>query len=388
MQPENVAGRARGQVLVIMALALVGLMGITGVAVDMGYAYTHRREVQNAADAAALAGAIKLGQHYNAVRNSSGSLPTPTPGPQTDATIMQDVTNAAVAALPPFPSPNTNQTWPPTGTTGTNTLTAFYMTGDGTQGAQITTGSSAPPSTAVGVRVVATASYPTFFARILGPAFQTVPVTGQARAMLRPVLQASGGPFIVCGGSANPAPPTGDPDVGSPKKILTPQPAPQPWTIGPNFVGNDFLLQSSQLNNDNADCGDSGFHGNADPTAPCDPTGTSPLPCNLPDEQGDRAGPTRNLVSGLPGCSGITADTGCVLILPIADRSPGNGVMEIVTYAAFTIYRGDSAGVSGCTNSNCHWGVLLGAAMIDGPAGSGVIDPTNPGVFTVQLSPE
>jgi uncharacterized membrane protein len=55
MQPENVAGRARGQVLVIMALALVGLMGITGVAVDMGYAYTHRREVQNAADAAALA---------------------------------------------------------------------------------------------------------------------------------------------------------------------------------------------------------------------------------------------------------------------------------------------------------------------------------------------
>src|SRR3954451_2935176 len=110
MQPENVAGRARGQVLVIMTLALVGLMGITGVAVDMGYAYTHRREVQNAADAAALAGAIKLGQHYNAIRNPSGVLPTPTPSPQTDATILQDVTNAAMAALPPFPSPNTNQT--------------------------------------------------------------------------------------------------------------------------------------------------------------------------------------------------------------------------------------------------------------------------------------
>src|SRR4051812_46344703 len=110
MQPEQVAGRERGQVLVIMALAMIALLGITGVAVDMGYAYAHRREVQNAADAAALAGALKLGQHYNATQNPSGALPTPTPSAQTDGTIMADITTAAAAALPPFPAPSTNPT--------------------------------------------------------------------------------------------------------------------------------------------------------------------------------------------------------------------------------------------------------------------------------------
>ena len=35
-----------------------------GVAVDLGFAYAHRREAQNAADAAALAGALVLGRSY------------------------------------------------------------------------------------------------------------------------------------------------------------------------------------------------------------------------------------------------------------------------------------------------------------------------------------
>jgi hypothetical protein len=386
MPAEQATARQRGQVLVIMALALVALMGITGVAVDLGYAYTHRREVQNAADAAALAGAIKLGTHYNAVGNPSGALPTPTPSPQTDATIKQDITNAAMAALPPFPSPNTNLTWPPSGTTGTNTLTAYYLTAacDTAPPAthpsacetEIGTSASAPPATAVGVRVVVTVSYPTFFARVMGPAFSTVPVMGQARAMLRPAASAPGGPFIVCGGGfgsngANVTGPPGDPDVGAPRTILTPQPAGQAWTIGSNYIGNVFMLQGSHIqNNNNTNCGDNGFHGNADASAACTPSGSTPLPCTLRDEQGTRAGPTRNLVAGLPGCADINADDGCVVILPIADRSPSNTYMEIVTYGAFTVYRGSfnpapGADDGGCSTSTCHTGVLLGAVAPD-----------------------
>lgn len=52
--------RDRGQVLVIFALGLVGLLAAAGIAVDIGRFYSERRFLQNAADAAALAAANAL----------------------------------------------------------------------------------------------------------------------------------------------------------------------------------------------------------------------------------------------------------------------------------------------------------------------------------------
>lgn len=48
----------RGQALIVIALALVGLIGFLGLVVDGGNAFLDRRKSQNAADAAALAGAL------------------------------------------------------------------------------------------------------------------------------------------------------------------------------------------------------------------------------------------------------------------------------------------------------------------------------------------
>jgi hypothetical protein len=48
----------RGQALVIVALALIGLIGITGLAIDGSMALADRRHAQNAADTAVLAGAL------------------------------------------------------------------------------------------------------------------------------------------------------------------------------------------------------------------------------------------------------------------------------------------------------------------------------------------
>ena len=48
----------RGQVLVIIAVAIIGLVGITGLAIDGSRAYSDRRQAQNAADTAALAAAL------------------------------------------------------------------------------------------------------------------------------------------------------------------------------------------------------------------------------------------------------------------------------------------------------------------------------------------
>jgi Flp pilus assembly protein TadG len=48
----------RGQALVIITFAIIGLVGITGLAIDGGMAFSDRRHAQNAADTAALAGAL------------------------------------------------------------------------------------------------------------------------------------------------------------------------------------------------------------------------------------------------------------------------------------------------------------------------------------------
>src|SRR5574340_1310300 len=48
----------RGQALVIFVFALIGLIGMTGLAIDGGMVFSDRRHAQNAADTAAMAGAI------------------------------------------------------------------------------------------------------------------------------------------------------------------------------------------------------------------------------------------------------------------------------------------------------------------------------------------
>jgi hypothetical protein len=50
----------RGQVVVLLVVALLGLMGMIALVVDLGYLYWNQRELQSSADAAALAGAMEL----------------------------------------------------------------------------------------------------------------------------------------------------------------------------------------------------------------------------------------------------------------------------------------------------------------------------------------
>jgi hypothetical protein len=50
----------RGQSLVILAVAFIGLLGMSGLAIDGGILFSDRRHAQNAADAAAMAGAFNI----------------------------------------------------------------------------------------------------------------------------------------------------------------------------------------------------------------------------------------------------------------------------------------------------------------------------------------
>ena len=78
--PDHRTRREGGQVLVIVVAAMVSLLGMTGLIVDGGNAWSQQRLTQNATDAASEAGAVVLAQ------NMGGS-------PKTDADVQ-----AAVAA--------------------------------------------------------------------------------------------------------------------------------------------------------------------------------------------------------------------------------------------------------------------------------------------------
>ena len=54
----NVKTSEKGQALILIVLAIVGLLGLTALAVDGGVAYSDRRQAQNTADAAALDAAL------------------------------------------------------------------------------------------------------------------------------------------------------------------------------------------------------------------------------------------------------------------------------------------------------------------------------------------
>lgn len=57
LPPDRANSKERGQILFVFALALVAIVAMTGLVLDGGSTFVQRRDMQNAADAAAMAGA-------------------------------------------------------------------------------------------------------------------------------------------------------------------------------------------------------------------------------------------------------------------------------------------------------------------------------------------
>ena len=85
----------RGQMVVIVALALTTLIAMAGLVIDGGMALSNRRQVQNAADSAALAGTRVLGLDlkWRAVNAGNPSAPA-APFPNVDAAVCDAINNA------------------------------------------------------------------------------------------------------------------------------------------------------------------------------------------------------------------------------------------------------------------------------------------------------
>ncbi len=64
----------KGQILVLLALVLIGLLGFTALAVDGGMIYADRRYMQSSADASSLAGAGDLASSLQELGMNSQTL--------------------------------------------------------------------------------------------------------------------------------------------------------------------------------------------------------------------------------------------------------------------------------------------------------------------------
>lgn len=303
--------------VVFLAAMLVAIVGMTGLAVDFGYATLERRSLQNAADAAALTGARKLLQNVSPVNDVN----TVAGRNATTTSLVCEYVNAADTVTGPC--------------------------------------ASTPSVTSSGVRVVATNTRDTYFMRMLGT--NTVTVSAESIARVTSMQNTTTNPatstpydggnalFIVCGYDTKLY-------GGGTMDILQgsmSSPASSPWNVDLAAVGREFIIHDSQV----TDCGMQsnkfkGLNGTV---------GMITLPATLDIENGNKAGPTRTAVNGPDGC-GTNLDSddidGCVMILPIAISSPAKEKLYSVRWLPFFVQQ---------THANQHTGRLLSNYNLNDP---------------------
>ena len=91
----------RGQALIIIVFSIIALVGVTALAIDGGNVYAERRRAQNAADAAALAGAL---ERIN--NNASGWTDAVFQSAAKNGYNNDGVTNIVKVYSPPISGPN------------------------------------------------------------------------------------------------------------------------------------------------------------------------------------------------------------------------------------------------------------------------------------------
>ena len=146
---RGVSASHRGQMMVLVALGLVVILGFAALATDMGLLWTQRRQVQAAADAAALAG-----DHEIFTGNGSDDNTTPIKDAAFADATQNGFTDTSISG-------------------GTATVTV-----------------NAPPASgpyagnAHAVEVIVTKTEPTYFMRALG--ITSVPISARAVAQYNP----------------------------------------------------------------------------------------------------------------------------------------------------------------------------------------------------------
>ena len=155
----------RGQAIVLVVFAIIGLAAVIGLALDGGRLYQTRREVQNAADAMAMAGTRVLA--------SDGC----TAGSNLETLVCEAIVEYG-----------TQNGVTHDGVTGH--IEAWYVNKDATRLSNACVGLGVPNGT-TGVEVTAQITETTTFMRVVGQ--ENIAPAGNATAMFGPVVQSGGG---------------------------------------------------------------------------------------------------------------------------------------------------------------------------------------------------
>lgn len=320
------AHRGPGQVIIILAFSMVAIIGVLGLAADLGYIFVGRRAMQNAADAGALAGARIVSQSTTAHPLSAFS--------EVQTIVGKNTFGGA--------SP---------------TLESCVYVNDAED--SLGNCSETVPLHTTGVKVVVSETHSTFFMRAIPFAPKSASSSASSTAHVQILAKPpSDGPFIVCATNtvvANTSPP-------QTMSILT-KSSDGTWIVNPSLVNTitniKFLIHGPQI----AKCGsgNSSFKGFAD--------GGSNLnkiaPTYFTYNTGDAAGQVTSNVQGIDGCQANQPVVNCVAILPIAVVDPSHPALDnansiwVVAYAPFYIT---------ADGANGHDGVLMTNYVVTGPS--------------------
>lgn len=308
----------RGVMTVLLAVTLLALLGLTGLVIDGGRAYADRRAVQNAADAAALAGAGALN---GILFDSTGQ--------------EKKVYDAVVASL----AANRVNGGPDCGLTDES--------GNDVGACPATNTGSGLPAGVAGVSVRSRDSQSTSFIKVLG--ISGFSVSASATAQIQ-ALRSGSSPFMICGLDA--AHGGFDPPL-----LLA---SGSTWAVNPAAIGQTYDIHGPQVPSCGA--GSNSFKGLVDNSNP------SSVPAWWPGDTGVHAGPVRNVVARPDACTttdGFDNWTGCTIIVPLCVDGRGNGSsadLYCVRFGAFRVYQ---------PHQNTHEAVFLGAAVVRNGQGGG-----------------
>jgi Flp pilus assembly protein TadG len=336
-RPRNVAHA--GQTLVIFALTSTVLLAGMGLVLDAGYDFVQRRTMQNAADAAALAGAQILAR---------------------DATTTEVFATVSAVAVE-------------NGVPSSANVRCQYITDANTTGVAACEDGVAPPTdygTITGVAVTVGETHGTFVMKAIGIATSGTAATAAAQIQVLGGYPGTAAPFAPCGVKTKLA---SDLDGASTFSIFETEDDPiydnkgkitGYNTVVVNDADNHATIRESAYSFDWL-----GLNGLSRPgpgvTAPADrpeflihgpqieecgvhssswkglngedgeiilpaPPGDDEDAVNIWAEPGTKAGPSRQ-VAGSLGC-GVGEANGCIMILPIVDTSGpgGNGTHAYV----------------------------------------------------------
>lgn len=321
----------RGAALVFVALSLATSMTLIGVVVDGSRVFAERRQMQNAADQAALAGARAL-----------DTLTTLQESEIWTKAVAAAVANGADAA------------------TVTCRLTNEVLTDVGACPTSNTGTAVAIKALAVGVRVTARAVKDTTFMRVAGvDNFNaSASATGQIEG-----LRSGPSPFVMCAvGSSDPRS-HGD---GQAVPILLPDNSTNPLAVGLTFELQDPTAVGCGQN--------SQFKGLSDSPA----NFPTPGPWNLLN--GDHGiNVSKQVIAGNDACTGNPDNfINCVVAVPLCYSMEPSVAYKLycVRYAPFRITVNQSASRMA--------GVLLNSAIATGGAGGGRPEPGE--VHIIKLS--